>query len=219
MITLNYIMDPLREVGGMVLGVTPTVFWVLVVLVVGTLLARTLGSVVADVIKRVQIDKVSHTIGLAGALDAGGIKRPISELVGTIISWVLTVTTFVVALKLVGVAVLGEATSSVMAYLPGLLSGIVALTVAIIIAHIIAAFIKVVAVNTDMPKPELMSTFTKWAIVLTGFVAFMEKVGLGFLLTGTPFTLIIAALALALGLSFGLGGREHASRYLDKVLK
>ena len=219
MITLNYIMDPLREVGGMVLGVTPTVFWVLVVLVVGTLLARTLGSVVADVIKRVQIDKVSHTIGLAGALDAGGIKRPISELVGTIISWVLTVTTFVVALKLVGIAVLGEATSSVMAYLPGLLSGIVALTVAIIIAHIIAAFIKVVAVNTDMPKPELMSTFTKWAIVLTGFVAFMEKVGLGFLLTGTPFTLIIAALALALGLSFGLGGREHASRYLDKVLK
>ncbi|MBI3315086.1 MAG: hypothetical protein HYZ86_04030 [Candidatus Omnitrophica bacterium] len=219
MITLNYIMDPLREVGSMVLGVTPTVFWVLVVLVVGTLLARTLGAVVADVIKRIQIDKISNTIGLAGALDAGGIKRPISELIGTVISWVLTVTTFVVALKLVGIAVLGEATSSVMAYLPGLLSGIVALTVAIIIAHIIAAFIKVVAVNTDMPKPELMATFTKWAIVLTGFVAFMEKVGLGFLLTGTPFTLIIAALALALGLSFGLGGREHASRYLDKILK
>ena len=219
MITFNYIMDPLKEVGSMVLGVTPTVFWVLVVLVVGTLLARTLGSVVADVIKRIQIDKISHTIGLAGALDAGGIKRPISELVGTVISWVLTVTTFVVALKLVGIAVLGEATSAVMAYLPGLLSGIVALTVAIIIAHIIAAFIKVIAVNTDMPKPELMATFTKWAIVLTGFVAFMEKVGLGFLLTGTPFTLIIAALALALGLSFGLGGRDHASHYLDKILK
>src|SRR3989338_8987972 len=80
MITLNYIMDPLREVGSMVLGVTPTVFWVLVVLVVGTLLARTLGAVVADVIKRIQIDKISNTIGLAGALDAGGIKRPISEL-------------------------------------------------------------------------------------------------------------------------------------------
>ena len=219
MITITYIMDSLREVGGMVLGVTPTVFWVLVVLVVGTLLARTLGSVVTDAIKRVQIDKISHTIGLSGALEAGGIKRPVSDLVGTIISWVLTVTTFVVALKLVGIAVLGEATSSVMGYLPALLSGIVALTVAIIIAYIVAAFIKVVAVNTDMPKPELMATFTKWAIVLTGFVAFMTKVGLGFLLTGTPFTLIIGALALALGLAFGLGGREHAARYMDKVLK
>ena len=219
MITITYIMDSLKEVGGMVLGVTPTVFWVLVVLVVGTLLARTLGSVVTDAIKRVQIDKISHTIGLSGALEAGGIKRPVSDLVGTIISWVLTVTTFVVALKLVGIAVLGEATSSVMGYLPALLSGIVALTVAIIIAYIVAAFIKVVAVNTDMPKPELMATFTKWAIVLTGFVAFMNKVGLGFLLTGTPFTLIIGALALALGLAFGLGGREHAARYMDKVLK
>ena len=219
MITLSYIMDPLKEVAGMVLSIAPTVIGVLAVLVIGSLLARILGPVIADAIKRVQIDKLSHTIGLAGTLETGGIKRPVSELVGTIVSWVLMVTSFVIAMKLVGVTVLGDATSYIMTYVPGLVSGIVVLTVALVLAYIVAAFIRVVAANTDMPKSDTLATFTKWAIVTTGFIAFANKVGLGVLLSGTPLTLIVGALALALGLAFGLGGRDHASRYLDKLLK
>ncbi len=219
MITINYIMDPLKEVAGMVLSIAPTIIGVLAVLVIGSLLARILGTVIADAIKRVQIDKLSQTVGLTGTLEAGGIKRPISELVGTIVSWVLMVTTFVIAMKLVGVTVLGDATGYIMTYVPGLVSGIVVLVVAMVLAYIVAAFIKVVAANTDMPKSDTLATFTKWAIVTTGFIAFANKVGLGVLLTGTPLTLIIAALALALGLAFGLGGRDHAAHYLDKVFK
>ena len=219
MITLSYILDPLKDVSNMVLGILPTVVGVLAVLVIGSFLAREIGKIVADIIKRVQVDKLSHTIGLTHTLETGGIKRPVSDLVGTVVSWVLMITTFVIAMKLVGIAVLGDATSYIMTYVPGLISGIVVLTVALVIAYIVAAFIRVVATNTAMPKPELLATFTKWAIVSTGVIAFMTKVGLGFLFTGTPFMLIIAALALALGLAFGLGGRDHASHYLDKVLR
>ena len=219
MITLSYILDPLKAVGHIVLGMLPTVVGVSAVLVIGSLLARTIGKIIADAIKRVQIDKLSQTIGLSSTLEAGGIKRPISELAGTVTSWVLMVTSFVIAMKLVGVGVIGEATDYITGYVPTVVSGIVVLTVAMVIAYIVAAFVRAVAANTGMPKPELMATFTKWAIVLTGAIAFMNKVGLGFLFTGTPFTLVVAALALALGLAFGHGGRDHAARYLDKILK
>jgi hypothetical protein len=70
-----------------------------------------------------------------------------------------------------------------------------------------------------MPKPEMLSTFSRWAVVFMAVSTFVDKIGLGYLFTGTPLTLMIGGLALALGLSFGLGGREHATRYLDKVLK
>ncbi len=217
--TLTYILDPLKEVSNMVLGIIPTVLGVLLVLVAGTFAARFLGNIIAEGIKRAQVDKISHTIGLSRALETGGIKRPISDLVGTVVTWVLMVTTFVVAMNLVGIAVLGEATSYITTYVPIVISGIVVLTVAMVIAYIVAAFVRVVAANTDMPKPDVLATFTKWAIILTGAIAFMNKVGLGFLFMGTPFTLMIAAMALALGLAFGLGGRDHASHYLDKVLR
>ena len=216
---IPYILDPLRTVGHMVLGILPTIVGVLAVLVIGSLLARTLGKIIADAIKRVQIDKLSHAIGLTDTLEKGGIKHPISDLAGTITTWVLMVTTFVIAMKMVGITVIGEATDYVLGYVPGLVSGIVVLTVAMVLAYIVAAFIRVVAANTDMPRPELMATYTKWAIVATGFIAFVNKVGLGFLFTGTPFYMIVGALALALGLAFGLGGRDRASHYLDKLFK
>jgi hypothetical protein len=55
--------------------------------------------------------------------------------------------------------------------------------------------------------------------VATAFIGFTDKIGLGFLFTGTALTLMVAAFALALGLAFGLGGRDHAAHYLTKLLK
>jgi hypothetical protein len=76
-----------------------------------------------------------------------------------------------------------------------------------------------VATSTSMPKPELMATFTKWAVVLMALSTFADKVGIGYLFTGTPLLMMVGGLALALGLAFGVGGRDHASHYLDKLLK
>ena len=38
-------------------------------------------------------------------------------------------------------------------------------------------------------------------------------------LVGTLFTGIVFALSLAIGLAFGLGGKDAAARYLDRMMK
>ena len=217
--TINFILDPLKAVAGIVYSYVPAVVAVLAVLVLGTLLARTLGKLVASVLKDIHVDKFSHTIGLDRVLETGGIKRTASDAIGYVISWTLTITTFVIALKIAGITVLGDMTDSIMGYVPNVVSGAIALMIGIILAHIVAVFIRLVAANCDMPKPDLIATYSKWAVVATAFIAFVGKIGLGFLFTGPALTLMVAALALALGLAFGVGGREHAAHYLDKLLK
>ncbi len=106
-----------------------------------------------------------------------------------------------------------------MGYVPTVITGVLILMVGMFLAHIVSVFVRVVAANTDMPKPDMLATFTKWSVMLMAIMAFVDKIGLGYLFTGTPLILMIAALALALGLSFGLGGRDHAAHYLDKLLK
>ena len=48
---------------------------------------------------------------------------------------------------------------------------------------------------------------------------FVDKIGFGILLTGAPMTMLVGGLSLALGLAFGLGGKDHATHYLDRLLK
>ena len=219
MIIIDYIMDPLKEVVGIVSGIAPTALGVLAVLVIGSLLARFLGTGITRVLKRTDLDKVSQKTHVSDTLETGGIKRSISELVGAIVSWVLMVTTFVVAMKMIGVTVLDDATGYITGYLPGVMSGIVVLTVALVIAYMVSAFIRVVAANTGMPKPELLGMYSKWAIVTFAGMIFLEEIGLGSLLVGTPFQYLFGALCLALALSFGLGGRDAAARTIEKLRK
>ena len=217
--TINFILDPLKAVAGIVYSYVPITIAVLTVLVIGTLIARSLGKLVADALRGVHVDKLSHRLGLDRVLHTGGVKRSASSAVGCIVSWVFMITTFVIALRLTGITVLGDMTDRITGYIPTVATAAVALMVGIILAHIVAVFVRLVAANCSMPKPDLIATYSKWAVVATAFIAFADKIGLGFLFTGTALTLMVAALALAIGLAFGIGGREHAAHYLGKMLK
>jgi len=216
---ITFILDPLRSVFSIMYSFIPTVLGVLAVLVVGGLVAREAGKLVAAVLKSIHVDKISHEIGLTHTLEVGGIKRPVSDLMGTVITWGITITALVIALTYAGVTIIGPITDPVMAYVPGVFIGVVTLMVGMVLAHIVAAFVRLVAANTGMPRPDMLSTFTRWAVVLMAVGVFVNKIGFGFLLTGTPLTLLVGGLSLALGLAFGLGGKDHASHYLDRLLK
>ena len=197
----------------------PTVLGVLAALVVGGLAAREAGKLVARVLKSVHVDKVSHDIGLTHTLEVGGIKRPVSDMVGLVITWGITITALVIALTYAGVTIIGPITDPVMAYVPGVLAGVITLMVGMVLAHIVAVFVHLIAANTGMPAPDMLASFTRWAVVLMVLGVFINKIGFGFLLTGTPLTMLVGGLSLGLGLAFGLGGRDHASHYLDRLLK
>src|SRR5580704_16578880 len=216
---ITFILDPLKSVFSIIYSFIPTVLGVLAALIVGGLVAREAGKLVAAVLKRVHVDKISHEIGLTRTLETGGIKRPVSDLIGTVITWGITITALVIALTYAGVTIIGPITGPVMAYVPGVLTGVITLMVGMFLAHIVAVFVRLVAANTGMPRPEMLSTFTRWAVVLMAVGVFVDKIGFGFLLTGAPLTMLVGGLSLGLGLAFGLGGKDHASHYLDKLLK
>ena len=216
---LTFILDPLETVFSNILTYVPGVLGVLAVLLLGGIVARAGGDFISSLLKRIHIDKVSHKIGLDHILTTGGIKRHMSDLIGFVFTWGITITVLVIALSYAGITIIGPATDPIMTYVPKAIEGVLTLMVGMLFAHIVSVFVLLVAANTNMPMPDKLATFTKWAIVLMAVGVFVEKVGLGYMLTGTPLNLMIASLALALGLAFGLGGREYAAHYLEKLLK
>ena len=216
---LTFILDPLKSVFSLIYSFIPTVLGVLAALVVGGLVAREAGKLVAVILKRIHVDKISHDIGLTHTLEAGGVKSPVSDLIAMVVTWGITITSLVIALTYTGVTIIGPITGPVMAYVPNVLTGVITLMVGLVIAHIVATFVRIIAANTGMPRPDMLSTFTRWAVVLMAVGVFVDKIGFGFLLTGTPLTMLVGGLSLGLGLAFGIGGKDHATHYLDKLLK
>jgi hypothetical protein len=63
----------------------------------------------------------------------------------------------------------------------------------------------------------LLATITKWAIVIFGLLAALVQLRIAVSLVNTLFIGVVAALALAAGLAFGLGGKDEAGAILRKL--
>jgi len=65
-------------------------------------------------------------------------------------------------------------------------------------------------------KAETLGAITRWSIVIFTLLTVLSKLGVDAYLQDL-YRAIIAMLAIAGGLAFGLGGKEHASKILDKI--
>jgi small-conductance mechanosensitive channel len=63
----------------------------------------------------------------------------------------------------------------------------------------------------------MFATVAKYAIWIFAFIIALSQLGIGAALFQTLFTGAVLMLAIAGGLAFGLWGKDHASRMLDKV--
>jgi len=62
-----------------------------------------------------------------------------------------------------------------------------------------------------------LGTIAWWGIFVFGFLTALQQLGVAQVIVYNLITGLIAMLALAGGLAFGLGGKEMASRLLSKL--
>jgi len=91
------------------------------------------------------------------------------------------------------------------------------LLVAAVIAEAMQKVIVGSAKAAGVRFAHLDGTITRWAIWVFAILAALFQLGIAAAFIQTLFTGVVVALALALGLSFGLGGQDAAARYIEKI--
>lgn len=208
------IVVPLIDMAMKVKDVFSTLISIFAILIIGIFLAKVLYDVVRRVLKELYLDKLADQVGLSGLMHKGGIKHPLSELIGMLVSLSVLVTFVFSALEVIGITTVTGLVGTVVGYVPHVITAAVVLTFGLIIAKIVSKLIYAAVGILNFPNPKLHERVSRWAIVL--YVAKLTLVELGYdwLFAGTVFHLIVGGVVLALALAFGLGGKEMAAGYL-----
>jgi hypothetical protein len=204
-----------------IVAYAPTLLGALVVLVIGVIISIFLGKFAKKIVLFTRVDKLSEKVGLKREVKNIGLNLDFATMIGWFVKWFFFIVTFVAVVDILNIEQLTSFLERLVFYLPNVLVAIVIMAVGLIVGKLLKNAVenslKGFAVTTKVST--FLGSLAKWSIFVFALMAALVQLGVAADLIQILFTGFVVMLALAGGLAFGLGGREHASKVLDKVSK
>ncbi|WP_075643136.1 mechanosensitive ion channel [Exiguobacterium indicum] len=198
-----------------VLGMIPNIIVGVVLILVGLYVGRFIKKFVTDLLSRLGFNNLTRHLKI-GTWDANQASTSPASIVGALVEIVIVVLFVVEAFNLIGLDFMVDLGRAVLAFLPSVLTAIIILAIGIIVSNLVKRTMDSLFGNSEL---KVLSSVAKYAILALAVFMTLDQLGVADTIVNSAFILILGALALAFGLAFGLGGRDNASRYLDRLQK
>lgn len=202
-LNIKAISDPAIAMLNVIFNYIPNILAALIIIAIGWLLAKFIGNIVTRLIAASGLDAK-----LAALTDTNDSKYNLSELCGKTVEVILVIFFMVESFRTLKLGVLTNIGVAVIRYMPYALTAFLILVICMFVAAVCFKALK----NNGHPAAALI---TKYLIYVVGGFLILNQLGIARTLVDSTFILIVAAIAVAFAISFGVGGREFARKILD----
>ncbi len=184
------------------------------VFVIGLIVASVIANLVERVLRFLRVDRALESV--SPLADRMGLAMRPSRIIGRIVYWFLFVIFLIAASDALGLSTLSDFLRQIVLYIPNVVAAVAILFIAMAVANFIRDLIKSWMSSYGVAA-EFVGTFAWWTFVVFGFLAALSQLHIAENIINILVSGFVAMLALAGGLSFGLGGREHASQFIGRL--
>lgn len=200
-------------------GFFPRLLGAVVVFIIGMLVAMALRSLVAKISDLLHLDTLAEKIELKGSLAKAGINLKVGALLGWLVKWFVVIASLLAATDILDWTQISDFLKQVVFYLPNVFIAVVIFLAGIVLADFTRRVVHHAVEAAGLSSSDFVAGISKWAILIFTLMAALVQLQVAESLIRTLFTGLIGMLALAGGLAFGLGGRDQASRFLERLRK
>ena len=201
-----------------VVNFLPNLLFAIIIFVIGWFLAGWIGWLVTEAVKALRVDHALKSAGVDDVVTRAGYTLNSGMFLGLLVKWFVILVFLMASLQVLGlVAVTYFLQAVVVGFLPNVIIAVLIVLVTAVIADVARSVVVGSARAAGVHGAGIAGTIAKWAIWIFGLLAAMEQLQIAQGILQTLFTGVVVALALAFGLSFGLGGQEAASRFIEKT--
>lgn len=213
------ILDALRELGYKIVDFLPNIIAALIVLIVGIIIARFLGRLVRKIVQVLKVDKYIRKINIIERIEKAGTIVEFSAILGWLVKWFLYIVLLIAVSEIMSLGQFTAFLTDIALYLPNVIIAVLILIVGLVLGEFIDNLIVSILKSTKAKLASLVGTVAKWSIFIFAVLAALMQLGVAVTLIQTLFMAVMVTLALGAGLAFGLGGREAAKSFIEKVRK
>ncbi len=221
-------MSYLQNVGGAILAAfdnlwnnfvdfLPKLLGAAVVFCIGWFVAIAFSVLATHIVTLFHVDKALDRLNFKKVLENIGVTFAADKLVGWIVKWFFVIVFLIAATDILQWSAVTDFLQDVVLYLPNVLIAVVILLVGLVLGGFVGEIIRKAVAATGFRAGDFLATVAQWAIVIFTLMAALVQLEVAATLIETLFTGLVAMLALAGGLAFGLGGKDEATRILKNL--
>jgi small-conductance mechanosensitive channel len=182
----------------------------LLLLLVGWLIALVARAVVSGLLRRLGVERLAGRIGVDRALEQLGLDPSASRLLGRITYWLILLLFILAAVNRLGMEGLDQALTVFIGYLPSVLAAALILFLGVVLARFVGEAVGTFSMQAGVRGGRLVGQVVRYAILGLAVILAMDQLQLRVDFLISIVVVLIAAVALATGLAFGLGSRGLA---------
>lgn len=212
----DVMLEPARVFLAQVADFLPRLGLAILVLIAGWLIAKMIRFGIVRALRAVNFHVVTDRAGIDGFLRDGGIGMDATDILATLVYWIVILTALLIGFNLLGLTYITELISRVLLFVPKVLVAALILAFGAYFAKVVGNSICAYLRNIHMQDAELLGNLARYAILTFVVLIALDQVGIGGEIVRQTFLIVLAGLVFALALAFGLGGREWAAELLER---
>ena len=194
------------------LGFLPALIGALIVLVLGWILSGILAGLIEKGLRAVGFEKASQSAGIAGFIQKSGSGWTASKVVAEIVKWFIRLVAIQAAASILGMGQISAIVNSILLFLPNVVVALAIIVLGAFIAKFVSGIVRATVSEMGFGNPDLIAAIARYTIITFAVIAAVDQIGIAATVVNTLLIGTVAALALAFGLAFGLGGQQAAAQ-------
>ena len=204
-LNISVISDPAVHMLNLIFSFIPNIFVALVIIIIGCIIGKFVGQIVTKLIASAGLDAK-----LSKLLENDKQNFTLSKFTGVVVNAVVVIFFVAEGVNVLQLEVLTDIGAVVISYMPAVLSAVVILAICFFASSMAEKALRKNGFTT-------YAVIAKVAILVVGAFMILSQLGIASVIVNSAFKLILAALAVAFAISFGIGGKEFASHTLKKL--
>src|SRR5829696_675786 len=203
--------QPLQDALNTFLNYVPQVIGAIIILIIGYIVATVLQAVVSRVLQGIGFDSWMERGGIKQFFDRAETRETPVTILGKLVFWFVFIIAITIATDALGIPQVSAVLGQLVAYIPSIIAAILILILAALLANFLSSIVR------GATGSGILASVVQYAILVYAVFAAITELGIAVELTAPTFLIVLGAVALAVALAFGIGGREVARDIIEKA--
>lgn len=186
-------------------------------LLAGWAFAGWLGKKLSRALENTKLNSIARETRLNDALAKNSIGLDLPKFLGKALKWSLLLVALMIATDIVGLEQASGFFVSVIKFLPNIYISFLILFAALFAENFSRKIIIGSIENEKLVYSKILGEIIRFSIWILAVLAILYQLNIAQALVLSIFIAFLAALALAAGISFGIGGKDLAKKVLDEI--